>query len=52
MKIFTSGDNVFSCEGVGPEDEEMANNVLTILIMYFINRTMDLQLYILHLKMH
>ena len=24
MKIFTSGDNVFSCEGVGPEDEEMA----------------------------
>jgi hypothetical protein len=24
MKIFTSGDNVFQCEGVGPEDEEMA----------------------------
>ena len=24
MKIFTAGDNVFSCEGVGPEDEEMA----------------------------
>ncbi len=24
MKIFTSGDNVFACEGVGPEDEEMA----------------------------
>ena len=24
MKIFTSGDNVFECEGVGPEDEEMA----------------------------
>ena len=24
MKIFTSGDNVFNCEGVGPEDEEMA----------------------------
>ena len=24
MKIFTSRDNVFQCEGVGPEDEEMA----------------------------
>ena len=24
MKIFTSGDNVFACEGVGPEDDEMA----------------------------
>ena len=24
MKIFTAGDNVFECEGVGPEDEEMA----------------------------
>ena len=24
MKIFTSGDNVFACEGTGPEDEEMA----------------------------
>ena len=24
MKIFTAGDNVFSCEGVGAEDEEMA----------------------------
>jgi hypothetical protein len=24
MKILTSGDNVFQCEGVGPEDEEMA----------------------------
>ena len=24
MKIFTSGDNVFACEGVGPVDEEMA----------------------------
>ena len=24
MRIFTSGDNVFSCEGMGPEDEEMA----------------------------
>jgi len=24
MKIFTAGDNVFSCEGVGPEDDEMA----------------------------
>ena len=24
MRIFTSGDNVFNCEGMGPEDEEMA----------------------------
>ena len=24
MRIFTAGDNVFSCEGVGPEDDEMA----------------------------
>jgi len=24
MRIFTSGDNVFSCEGTGPEDDEMA----------------------------
>ena len=24
MKIFTAGENVFECEGVGPEDEEMA----------------------------
>ena len=24
MRIFTAGDNVFSCEGMGPEDEEMA----------------------------
>ena len=24
MKIFTAGDNIFECEGVGPEDEEMA----------------------------
>ncbi len=24
MRIFTSGDNVFNCEGVGPEDDEMA----------------------------
>ena len=24
MKIFTSGDNVFACEGTGPEDDEMA----------------------------
>ena len=24
MRIFTSGDNVFHCEGMGPEDEEMA----------------------------
>ena len=24
MRIFTSGDNVFQCEGVGPEDDEMA----------------------------
>ena len=25
MKIFTSGDNVFACEGVGPEDDEIAD---------------------------
>ncbi len=24
MRIFTAGDNVFNCEGVGPEDDEMA----------------------------
>ena len=24
MRIFTAGDNVFNCEGMGPEDEEMA----------------------------
>ena len=24
MRIFTSGDNVFNCEGMGPEDEEIA----------------------------
>jgi len=24
MRIFTSGDNVFNCEGTGPEDDEMA----------------------------
>ena len=24
MRIFTAGDNVFSCEGTGPEDDEMA----------------------------
>ena len=30
MKIFTAGDNVFSCEGVGPEDEEMARQVQII----------------------
>ena len=23
MRIFTAGDNVFNCEGMGPEDEEM-----------------------------
>ena len=24
MRIFTAGDNVFNCEGTGPEDDEMA----------------------------
>ena len=36
MKIFTSGDNVFSCEGVGPEDEEMARQASDYLNHIFL----------------
>ena len=36
MKIFTSGDNVFSCEGVGPEDEEMARQASDYLNHVFL----------------
>ena len=36
MKIFTSGDNVFACEGVGPEDEEMARQASDYLNHIFL----------------
>ena len=36
MKIFTSGDNVFACEGVGPEDEEMARQASDYLNYIFL----------------
>ncbi len=42
MRIFTSGDNVFNCEGVGPEDDEMARQCSDYLNYIFIKRTMDL----------
>ena len=51
MKIFTL-EIMYSCEGVGPEDEEMARQCSDYLIMYSINRIMDLQHYIQHSKMH
>ena len=36
MKIFTSGDNVFACEGTGPEDEEMARQASDYLNHIFL----------------
>ncbi len=36
MKIFTSGDNVFACEGTGPEDEEMARQCSDYLNYIFL----------------
>jgi len=36
MKIFTSGDSVFDCEGVGPEDEEMARQCSDYLNYVFL----------------
>ena len=36
MKIFTSGDNVFECEGTGPEDEEMARQASDYLNYIFL----------------
>ena len=38
MKIFTSGDNVFECEGVGPEDEEMARQCSDYLNHIFLKQ--------------
>ena len=35
MKIFTAGDNIFECEGVGPEDEEMARQCTDYLNYIF-----------------
>ena len=36
MRIFTAGDNVFNCEGVGPEDDEMARQCSDYLNYIFL----------------
>ena len=44
MRIFTAGDNVFNCEGMGPEDEEMARQCSDYLNYIFYKENDGFQL--------